>query len=143
MPGVVTGNVKIGAGSTIRDTAVLSAESGKIRIGKFVSVNPHVYIGAASSFVQIGDGTSIAPGVVITSAHHKTDTKRIKDMVSDQNDGITIGKDCLIGANSVVQFGARIPDGAIVGAMGLVTRASKLEEGGIYYGRPVKKVGQR
>lgn len=54
---------------------------------------------------------------------------------------ITIHDDAYIGANSIVLPGVTIGEGAVVGANSLVNR--NLKPWGIYFGNPIKLVGER
>lgn len=56
---------------------------------------------------------------------------------------VTIGKHCMIGANSVVLPGVVIPDGVVIGAMSLVLQDVILEPWTIYAGCPVRALRSR
>lgn len=53
---------------------------------------------------------------------------------------IHIGRDVTIGIGSVVEIGAQIGDGAVVGALSVVPKFARLEAGGTYVGAPVHRI---
>lgn len=57
--------IRVGAGSTIKPTAVLDAENGPIHIGKNATVGAHVSIAGPC---YIGDGCTIRPGASISGS---------------------------------------------------------------------------
>ena len=54
---------------------------------------------------------------------------------------IHLGKHSIIGSSSVILTGVRVGEGSAVGAMSLVNKS--LDEWGIYFGSPVKKLKNR
>jgi carbonic anhydrase/acetyltransferase-like protein (isoleucine patch superfamily) len=82
----------IGRGSNIQDGCVLHADAGKpLLIGDNVSVGHMVMLHGCS----IGDGTLIGIGAIVL------------------ND-VKIGKNCIVGANSLVTEGKEFPDGSMI-----------------------------
>ena len=51
---------------------------------------------------------------------------------------VSIGKHCMVGANSVILPGVFIPDGVVVGAMSLVLQDTILAPWSVYAGCPVR-----
>lgn len=106
-------------------------EYGKhIHIGEAVFINfDVVFLDGAD--IRIGDGTVIAPRVQLLTAGHPVEPhERItRDPVTGQRNGgyainkpITIGKDCWIGAGTIILGGVTIGDGTTIGAGSVVTR---------------------
>jgi serine acetyltransferase len=114
------GSITIGRDCEIHPYAMLSTEGGDIRLGDHCSVNPFTII-YGSGGVVIGNGVRIAAHVVIIPESHNRSTEavplhragttrrgiRIEDHVwigagARILDGVTIGRHCVIGANSVV-----------------------------------------
>ncbi len=84
--------ITIGRGSNIQDGAVLHADAGKpLVIGDNVSVGHMVMLHGCT----VGDGTLIAIGAIVL------------------ND-VKIGKNCIVGANSLVTEGKEFPDGSMI-----------------------------
>jgi galactoside O-acetyltransferase len=64
-----------------------------------------------------------------------------KDKNSGKSSKIIIGKYAIVGSNSVILPGSQIPEGAIVGALSVVSH--KLKSWGIYKGHPAKYIMPR
>ena len=99
--------ITIGEGSNIQDGSVLHTDPGApLTIGKGVTVGHMVMLHGC----EIGDGSLIGIGSIILN--------RTK-----------IGRDCLIGANTLITEGKDIPDNSVVmGAPGKVVR--QIDEAG-------------
>lgn len=87
--------------------------------------------------IYIGDYTIFAPGVKIISANHDK-----KDYHSHDKSitPIKIGKNCWLGANSVILPGVELGDNVIVGAGAVVTKS--FPEKVILGGVPAKIIGK-
>ena len=99
--------VTIGEGSQLQDGCVVHVDPGHpLTLGKNVSIGHMVMLHGCT----IGDGSLIGIGSVILN-----DAK--------------IGKNCLIGAKTLITEGKEIPDGSMVmGSPGKVVRQLKPEE---------------
>lgn len=87
--------------------------------------------------VYIGDHSIFAPGVKIISANHdKKDYHSHDKSISP----IRIGKNCWLGANSVILPGVELGDNVIVGAGAVVTKS--FPENVILAGVPAKIIGK-
>lgn len=106
-------------------------EYGKhIHLGDAVFINfDCIFLDGAD--VRIGDGTAVAPRVQFLTAGHPVDAdERVtRDPATGARTGafgvnkpITIGKDCWIGAGSIILGGVTIGDGTTIGAGSVVTR---------------------
>jgi acetyltransferase-like isoleucine patch superfamily enzyme len=111
-----------------------------------------IYISATVSFdatdyslISIGDKTVMSSGVRILT--HDFSISRMLYAKGELKDNdpevsisqkITIGKNCFIGARSIIMPGTTIEDNVVVGA-GSVVRG-KLEKDGIYIGNPAVKI---
>lgn len=116
------------------DSFVLSPitwEYGRhIHIGDGVFINFEcVFLDGAD--VRIGDGTLVAPRCMFLTAGHPVDAEErvIRDpetgkMVGGwtQNKPISIGRNCWIGAGTIIVGGVSIGDGTTIGAGSVVTR---------------------
>ncbi len=100
--------------------------------GNSVDIKTPLYDGwIDTEFLEIGRGTLIGQGAVIMTSMITTDNLIIKR--------VKIGKDCLIGAQSVISPGTIIRNRAILGALSNTTVDQELEENWIYFGTPAKK----
>jgi len=79
---------------------------------------------------EIGENTMIGGRTIIT-AHVAEDKLRIKK--------VKIGKNCLIGGDSLILPGVNTGNNVIVGSKTLVTKNKKLESGKTYIGIPAKE----
>ncbi len=114
------GSITIGRHCEIHPFAMLTTEGGEIQIGDYCSINPFTIVYGCGGVV-IGNGVRIAAHVVIIPESHNRSTDavplhrsgttrrgiRIEDHVwigagAKILDGVTIGRHCVIGANSVV-----------------------------------------
>lgn len=78
---------------------------------------------------------------IITENHNYKDFEKMVREQGFEAKGIFIGSDVWIGVSVIILDGAMIEDKTIIGAASLVK--GKTEKGGIYYGIPIKKVGER
>lgn len=119
------GDVKIGEASTIWFNAVLRGDEGSITIGKKCSIQDnstvHLYEGAP---VVIEDEVTVGHNVIL---HGCTVGKRsIIGMGSTILDHAEIGEECIIGANTLIPSGVKIPPRSlVVGSPGKVVRQLK------------------
>jgi virginiamycin A acetyltransferase len=121
---------------------------GDLVIDEDAVINTGVVIYTGNG-ITIGKKAMIAANCVFSPTSHEFMSKDIP--VRDQGfvppdqlfgkTGITIGDDVLIGANSVILEGSVIGKGAVISAGSIVK--GKLEEYGIYSGRPLKCLGHR
>ena len=93
--------IEVGERSNIQDGTVLHCDPGQpLIIGEDVTVGHNAMIHC----LEIGDRSLVGINAVIL-------------------DGARVGKDCIIGANTLVKAGAVIPDGSlVVGSPGKVVR---------------------
>jgi acetyltransferase-like isoleucine patch superfamily enzyme len=131
-----------GAGAFIADDVHLFAERGRAIVvgdesciaaggyihgpcvlGANVSINCRCTIEGGSQGVQIGDDTRIGPNFSAFAFEHVFESPDA--LVREQgvtSKGITIGRDCWIGANVSVTDGVSIGDHAVIGIGAVVTR---------------------
>ena len=117
--------------------------AGDIEIGRNVQINSCcvLYIGNG---IIIGENSMVAAGVIFAPTNHEylDAAKPIREQgFKKPKGGIRIGKDCWIGAGSVLLDGSLIGDGAVIGAMSLIN--GTIEPYSIGFGNPYKLVGYR
>ena len=119
---------------------------GKSRISRDLRADRYSYIGPNCVIyknVTIGAYTMLANNVCIMGGDHlynKVGTPIIfsgRDVVRQT----TIGRDCWIGAHSIIMCGVNIGEGSIVAAGSVVTK--DVEPFSIYGGVPAKKIKDR
>ena len=117
----VTGNVIIGKDCYIGPGAAIRGDWGEIILEDGVNVqeNCTVHMFPGKSIV-LKEGAHVGHGAVIHGAN--------------------LGRNCLIGMNSVIMDDAEIGDECIVGAMSFVKAESKFEERQLIVGNPAKAI---
>lgn len=115
--------------------------------GPSIVIGNNVFIGRRVEFnvqgrVEIGDDSGIGSGCVLADHNHSTALagRRMRDQ-SMEIAPIIIGKDVIVGVNSVILRGVQIGDGAVVGAGSVVV--SSIPAGEIWVGNPAKKLRVR
>jgi acetyltransferase-like isoleucine patch superfamily enzyme len=137
-----TGCLTIGEHSFIHAHTwfLLTMPHPKLNIGKWVFIGRHT-IFACKNLIEIGDYTVIAPRCYFIDHEHGFDAR---DVILNQQSvlgRISIGRDCYIGANSIILSNVNISDGAIIGAGSVVTK--DIPEYEIWAGVPAKFIKKR
>lgn len=118
-----------------------------LKIGKYSTIAWHSLIEGQAN-VEIGNRCFIGPGSKILGStyefngYYTTEHMAVgKDVSAVRYGDIKICDDAYLGANCVIMPGVTIGEGTLVGANSLVDR--DLKPWTIYFGTPVKKVGER
>jgi len=125
---VVTGNVVIGADSSVWPMCSVRGDIHSIRIGERTNIQDGsiLHVTHDSEFAPGGNALSI--GDDVTVGHNAV------------VHACTVEGMCLIGMGSVLLDGAVVKSGAIVGAGSLVPPGKELAGGYLWLGSPVKRV---
>ncbi|MGI6032684.1 MAG: gamma carbonic anhydrase family protein [Coriobacteriales bacterium] len=119
----VTGDVTIGAESSLWYNAVVRGDEDKVEIGKGTNIQDnatvHMEVGHP---VKIGSYVSVGHNAIVH--------------------GCTIGDNTLIGMGSIIMDDAVIGKNCIIGAGALVTHGTKIPSGSMAFGSPAKVVRQ-
>ena len=112
---------------------------GVVKIGRSVQIGPGVCIYGR---VEIGDDCMLGPNVVLAAGGHGIASREVPMMrQAAEMKGILIGRDVWIGANSVVRDGVTVGEGAVIGALSMVTH--DVEPYAIMAGNPARKLRER
>lgn len=116
------GDVAVGMESTIWFNAVLRGDEGPVKIGKRCSIQDnstvHMYEGYP---VIIEDEVTVGHNVILHGC--KVGKRTIIGMGSTILDQVEIGEECIIGANTLIPSGKKIPPRSLViGSPGKVVR---------------------
>ncbi|MEW9050478.1 MAG: gamma carbonic anhydrase family protein [Neobacillus sp.] len=116
------GDVRIGEGSTVWFNAVLRGDDGPIMIGKRCSIQDNSTIHLFEGFpVEIADDVTIGHNVILHGC--KIGRSSIIGMGSTLLDNVEVGEECIIGANTLLSGGIKIPPRSLVlGSPGRVVR---------------------
>ena len=132
----------LGPGAAISPTAVFSnAERIVAGRGLHVGDRCHLWAGPRCGRIVIGDDVLFGPEVMVTAAGYRfNDGQPVTEQAMDEAD-VVIGDDVWLATRVVVLPGARIGNGAIIGA-GAVVRG-QIPPMSIAVGSPARVVGQR
>ena len=125
---LVTGDVEIGADSSIWPMTVIRGDINSVRIGDCTNIQDGSILHVSHDSEYAPGGFGLLLGNRVTIGHHAI------------LHGCEIGDRCLIGIGSVVLDGARIEAGAMVAAGSLVAPGKVLEGGFLWRGRPAQRV---
>lgn len=139
--------ITLGPGTTLRRgvhievTSNLKKLAFGCRLVAPVGVSEGSFIGAKGPVI-IGDETDIGPGCRIIAENHSFDDMSLS--IREQplsRKGISIGKNCWLGANVVVLDGASIGDGVVVAAASVVTHGIPPDT--VVAGVPARRIRER
>ncbi len=119
---VVTGDVRLGARSSLWFHTVLRGDTAPITVGDDSNVQD-------LSVVHVDEGFPAVIGARVTVGH--------RAIVH----GCTIADDCLIGMGAIVLTGARIGAGSLIAAGALVREGQEIPPGSLAVGAPARVVG--
>ena len=117
----IIGDVEIGEGSSVWPGAVVRADFGSIRIGNYTHVEDNCVLHTGTS-ITIGDRVTVGHSVVVHCQR--------------------IGNNVLVGSNATLLDEAEIGDFCIIGANSLVTRGQKIPDKSLMFGVPAEVKGQ-
>lgn len=108
--------------------------------GRHVHLGDRVYANFSLTLVDdthiyIGDDTMIGPGVIIATAGHPI-VPVLRERKYQYNAPVHIGKNCWIGAGSVILPGVSIGDNTVIGGGSVVTR--DIPANSVAYGNPCR-----
>ncbi|MBF9036662.1 acyltransferase [Rhodobacterales bacterium HKCCE2091] len=132
----------IGPGANISPNAVFSNPE-RIEIGARMNLGArcHLWAGPSRGRIVIGDDVLFGPEVMVTAAGYRfNDGAPVTMQAMDEAD-VIIGNDVWLATRVIVLPGARIGDGAIIGAGAIVT--GEIPAGAIAVGAPARVVGER
>lgn len=116
---------------------------GDVEIGEKCSVWFNAVIRGDVMPIRIGRETNIQDGTVVHGTYNKCGTtigQRVSIGHSVILHGCTIGDETLIGMGTIIMDKAEIGKNCVVGAGSLVTEETKFDEGWLIFGRPAKAV---
>ena len=145
----IIGESKIQIGDNVRIdsyTSIIADGDGFVELGSYVHIGAYTYLGAGAGIV-LKDFSGLSQGVKIYSRSDDYGGRCMTNpMVPSEFTGgsqgmVTLEKHVIIGSNTVILPRVTVADGASVGAQSLVLK--DLEEWGVYFGSPVRKIKNR
>lgn len=140
--------ISFGTGVSVQRGVVIECTGSLAAIGKGLIVGNNVGIGSGSFLgcaggIEIGEDTIIGNFVTFHSENHNFSDGAVPIRSQGvSREGISIGRNCWIGAKATVLDGAVIEDGCVIAA-GAVVRAGLYERDSIYGGVPAKLIRSR
>ena len=126
---------------TIRENAWIQGRSGLndpaegLWIGERTYIGPKAVIGVGGP-IRIGAGVQAGAGLTITAEAHRADETGSFVSGHTERRGITIGDSCWLGNNVSILDGVEIGADCVIGANSLVTRS--IPAGSVAYGIPAQ-----
>lgn len=139
----VTSRIQFGRQTVVKPYVIVQTTGGEMRFGRECALSSFSHFSTGAGDVIVGDYVRIAPNCTIVGGTKSTTRRdlRIIDQPEVTPNGITIGDDVLIGANSVVLPASRIGTGAVIGAGSVVQ--GDIPDYAIAVGAPAKVIAQR
>ena len=124
---VVSGSVRIGAGSSVWYGASLRGDREQITVGERANFQDNVVVHADPGFpAEIRDDVSVGHNAVLHGCSVGSGT--IVGMGAVVLNGASIGASCLVAGGAVVLEGMQIPDGSLVAGVPAKVRRELTEE---------------
>jgi acetyltransferase-like isoleucine patch superfamily enzyme len=133
--------VELGNQILLGRNSILSCNDAQIRIGNFVSIGPFCYF-ASRSHITIGSNVSIGSGTHLTAGGHAFDDPDTPIIRQKRvSEGIVVEDDVWIGTGSRVLDGVTIGRNSIIGAGAVVTADIPAQT--VAVGIPARVIRQR
>ena len=125
---LVVGRVTMGDDSSLWPMAVARGDVNTIAIGARTNIQDGSVLHVTHDGPYSPGGLPLVVGDDVTVGHRVT------------LHACTVGDRVLVGMNTVVLDGAVVEDDVLIGAGSLVAPGKRLEAGGLYVGRPARRV---
>lgn len=138
--------ISIGNHVRIDDFSILSAGKGGIRLGSFVHIACYSSLIGQEQIVMDDYSGLSARVAVYSSSDDYTGRAMTNPMVPNEftrvdSRPVHLGRHCIVGAGAVILPGVTLGEGAVVGALALITK--NCEPFGIYSGVPARLIHSR
>ncbi len=139
-------NISLGNNIRIDGNVVIVAHSGSLTLGNYIHIGGGCHLSCAGG-ITLADFSGLSQGVRIYSGTDDYTGKSLTNptvphkYLKVEIAPVILGKHVIVGSGSVILPGVTIGDGSCVGALSLVTKS--LDEWGVYFGSPVKKLKDR
>jgi acetyltransferase-like isoleucine patch superfamily enzyme len=141
-----TGSIQFeGSADIWRHASIYAVAGAKVVIGDRVRLGEFSNINGDGCEIRIGANTLIGQHVQIIGSNHKYLCKdqliREQGMDYKSKTGVIIGEDCWISSGAYILPGVKIGDGAVIGALSVVTK--DVEPYSVVAGNPARKIKMR
>ena len=133
---------EIGEGCYIETPFHANFGGAHVHFGKNIYANFNLTL-VDDTHIYVGDNTMFGPNVTLATASHPV-LPELREKGYQFNIPIHIGKNCWIGAGSVILPGVTVGDGSVIGAGSVVTK--DIPSGVVAVGNPcrvLRKIGDR
>ena len=133
---------EIGEGCYIETPFHANFGGAHVHFGKNIYANFNLTL-VEDTHIYVGDNTMFGPNVTLATAGHPV-LPELREKGYQFNIPIHIGKNCWIGAGSVILPGVTVGDGSVIGAGSVVTK--DIPSGVVAVGNPcrvLRKIGDR
>lgn len=133
---------EIGEGCYIETPFHANFGGAHVHFGKNIYANFNLTL-VDDTHIYVGDNTMFGPNVTLATAGHPV-LPELRKKAYQFNIPIHIGKNCWIGAGSVILPGVTVGDGSVIGAGSVVTK--DIPSGVVAVGNPcrvLRKIGDR
>ena len=133
---------EIGEGCYIETPFHANFGGAHVHFGKNIYTNFNLTL-VDDTHIYVGDNTMFGPNVTLATAGHPV-LPELREKGYQFNIPIHIGKNCWIGAGSVILPGVTVGDGSVIGAGSVVTK--DIPSGVVAVGNPcrvLRKIGDR
>ena len=133
---------EIGEGCYIETPFHANFGGAHVHFGKNIYANFNLTL-VDDTHIYVGDNTMFGPNVTLATAGHPV-LPELREKGYQFNIPIHIGKNCWIGAGSVILPGVTVRDGSVIGAGSVVTK--DIPSGVVAVGNPcrvLRKIGDR
>ena len=139
-------NISLANNIRIDGNVVIIASAGTLDLGSWIHIGAGCYIGCAGNiamedFSGLSQGVRIYSGTDDYSGLSLTNPTIPRKFLNTKIAPVYLKKHAIIGSGTVILPGVIIGEGSSVGALSLVTKS--LDDWGVYFGCPVKKLKNR
>ena len=138
--------INIGNNVRIDANTVITAGKSEVSIGSFIHIGVNCYINGSyglelHDFTALSAGTNLFTSSDDYSGNYMTNPTIPSELTNPLNGKVVINKYVNVGSNTVIMPNLSIGEGSVVGALSFVNKS--LKSWGIYFGTPVKRIGER
>ena len=138
----LSSRLRLGRGTTVSSFAKIKATDGPVTTGEKCGFGTCCFLDGGSAGLTLGNHVVCGPNVAIIATNYRYDRVGVPlDEQGTTSQGISIGNNVWIGANSVILDGTVIGDNSIVVANSLVNR--RFPPNSIIQGNPAKVILER
>lgn len=141
------GRVRIGDHSILDDFTYISCG---LTVGRYTHIGANGVLIGGDAHITIGDFVNIAPGCRIIAASNDFSAGGLVGPTIPPEyaspsviDNVTLGDHVLLGTNTVILPGTKVPEGVSTGALTLLTPKTRLEPWTLYAGNPARPIRKR